>query len=305
MNLELLRTFLEVRQTRHFARAAQNLYVTQAAVSARIRQLESLTGQRLFSRARNNVQLTPAGHQLVPYAESIVATWSRALMETAAGSRSLVVIGCLPSLREIYLDEWLLSLVESEPSWLLQVESLNSAQTIARVRDRSVGIGIVYEPPQALDVWVEPLTHVDLVLVTTHERAALADRSDYVYVDWGPSFGAAQGALASVAPPRLRLDSPLLGYRVLRAHGGSAYLPSPMIAADLESGSLRSVADAPVIRRNVYLIGSAETVDQDPVRAVAAALHARVVAEPPPRRPSRSRHQAGPAAGAPARRRRR
>ena len=66
MDTELLRTFLEVRQTGHFARAARNLSLTQAAVSARIKQLETLVGQQLLTRARNNVQLTEAGRQLLP-----------------------------------------------------------------------------------------------------------------------------------------------------------------------------------------------------------------------------------------------
>ncbi|HEY5717214.1 MAG TPA: LysR family transcriptional regulator, partial [Motiliproteus sp.] len=44
----LLRTFLEVQKTRHFGRAAEQLYLTQSAVSFRIRQLEELLGVKLF-----------------------------------------------------------------------------------------------------------------------------------------------------------------------------------------------------------------------------------------------------------------
>ena len=42
MDIDLLKTFLEVNKTRHFGRAADNLYLTPAAVSARVRQLELL-----------------------------------------------------------------------------------------------------------------------------------------------------------------------------------------------------------------------------------------------------------------------
>ncbi len=44
MDIQLLKTFLEVKATRHFGRAAENLYLTQAAVSARIKQLETVLG---------------------------------------------------------------------------------------------------------------------------------------------------------------------------------------------------------------------------------------------------------------------
>lgn len=66
---------LEVSRTRHFGRAAESLYLTQSAVSFRIRQLENQLGANLFTRHRNNIRLTPAGERLVPYAEMLLNTW--------------------------------------------------------------------------------------------------------------------------------------------------------------------------------------------------------------------------------------
>lgn len=74
MDTELLKTFLEVSRTRHFGKAAESLYLTQSAVSFRIRQLENQVGTELFTRHRNNIQLTPAGQTLVPYAENLMNT---------------------------------------------------------------------------------------------------------------------------------------------------------------------------------------------------------------------------------------
>lgn len=75
MDTELLKTFLEVSKTRHFGRAAESLYLTQSAVSFRIRQLETQLGTNLFTRHRNNIRLTVAGERLIPYAESLMNTW--------------------------------------------------------------------------------------------------------------------------------------------------------------------------------------------------------------------------------------
>ena len=74
MNTDLLRTFLEVAKTRHFGDAADNLYLTQSAVSSRIKQLESALGVRIFTRQRNNILLTPAGERLLPHAENLLAS---------------------------------------------------------------------------------------------------------------------------------------------------------------------------------------------------------------------------------------
>lgn len=78
MDTELLKTFLEVQKTGHFGKAAEHLYLTQSAVSFRIRQLEQNLGTSLFHRSRNNIQLTQAGETLLPYALSVVQALSTA-----------------------------------------------------------------------------------------------------------------------------------------------------------------------------------------------------------------------------------
>lgn len=72
MDTELLKTFLEVQKTRHFGKAAENLYLTQSAVSFRVRQLEQSLGVTLFNRFRNNIQLTAAGELLLPHAQAVL-----------------------------------------------------------------------------------------------------------------------------------------------------------------------------------------------------------------------------------------
>ena len=78
MDTDQLKTFLEVNRTRHFGRAARNLFLSQSAVSARIQALEDQIGTPLFVRIRNDIQLTPAGRRLVSHAENILAAWNRA-----------------------------------------------------------------------------------------------------------------------------------------------------------------------------------------------------------------------------------
>lgn len=77
MDIELLRTFLVVQQTRHFARAAEQLYLTPSAVSFRIRQLEGELGAALFYRRRSNIELTAAGERLCQPAQALLDDWAR------------------------------------------------------------------------------------------------------------------------------------------------------------------------------------------------------------------------------------
>ncbi len=85
MDLELLRTFLEIARTRHFGQAAEALHVTQAAVSARIKHLESLLGVQLFDRARRDIRLTPEGNRLIRYGNLLLSEWRKARQDVTAG----------------------------------------------------------------------------------------------------------------------------------------------------------------------------------------------------------------------------
>jgi DNA-binding transcriptional LysR family regulator len=108
MDIQLLKTFLEVYRTRHFGRAADNLYLSQSAVSARIRLLEEELGVSVFTRDRNNIQLTVAGQKLLRYAESISTAWNRARQEMAMGEGGPepLAVGAVPSLWDIALQDW-------------------------------------------------------------------------------------------------------------------------------------------------------------------------------------------------------
>lgn len=59
MDIKIYKTFISVAENRHFGRAAEQLYITQAAVSARIKQLEEFYSTPMFIRDKNNLMLTP------------------------------------------------------------------------------------------------------------------------------------------------------------------------------------------------------------------------------------------------------
>ena len=60
MDIDQLKTFLEVSRQKSFSRAAEKLYITQPSISAQIRALETYLGHRLFERGGGKVTLTAA-----------------------------------------------------------------------------------------------------------------------------------------------------------------------------------------------------------------------------------------------------
>lgn len=72
MDTQNLQAFLAVADTQSFSRAAEQLYLTQPAVSKRIATLESQVGTRLFDRIGRRIALTEAGSVLLPQAQRIL-----------------------------------------------------------------------------------------------------------------------------------------------------------------------------------------------------------------------------------------
>ena len=167
MDIELVRTFLEVNRLRHFGRAAERLFVTPAAVSARVRLLEEHLGAVLFSRARNNIHLTPAGQRFLPHAENMVRSWQRAVTSVGGGERTdMVALGSLHSIWNVLLDGWLAQVYGQDLGVALQVELLSSQAVVSRMREQSLDLALMYEPPQARDL------RVDVERFWARERAA-------------------------------------------------------------------------------------------------------------------------------------
>ena len=84
MDLQLIKTFLEVSTTGSFGAAAGRLYVTQSAVSLRIHRLEDQLGRPLFDRTKSGVVLTAAGREFRGFATMILRNWEQARQRVSA-----------------------------------------------------------------------------------------------------------------------------------------------------------------------------------------------------------------------------
>ena len=72
MNVQQLRTFIEVTEHRSFSDAARVLGISQPAVTMQIQALETDVGATLLDRRYRKVELTEAGHALIPYARKVL-----------------------------------------------------------------------------------------------------------------------------------------------------------------------------------------------------------------------------------------
>jgi LysR family glycine cleavage system transcriptional activator len=90
-SLPALRVFEAAGRLLSFTRAAEELHVTQAAVSHQIRSLEEQLGQPLFKRSTRRLDLTPAGQRLLPAATAAFATLEGAVADLRRSKALLTV----------------------------------------------------------------------------------------------------------------------------------------------------------------------------------------------------------------------
>jgi len=256
MDIELLRTFLEVKNTRHFGKAAENLYLTQAAVSARIKQLESVIGAQLFTRYRNNLQLTVTGERLINHAETILIAWERARQDVSLKKKQkhAIALGATSGLWDLVLQDTLHKVHKSYPELAIRAESHGPESLIRFLMERTLDLALVYEPAKLTDLASIPITPAELILVSTDRNATVetATKSGYIAVDWGLSF---QMSFAQLFPetviPVLHTTLARIALDFMKEFGGSAYLPYRMVEEDIDS-QLFQVPEAPVISRQIY-----------------------------------------------------
>ncbi|MBJ9241611.1 HTH-type transcriptional regulator HdfR [Citrobacter braakii] len=255
VDTELLKTFLEVSRTRHFGRAAEALYLTQSAVSFRIRQLENQLGVNLFTRHRNNIRLTAAGEKLLPYAETLMNTWQAARKEVANTSRhNEFSIGASASLWECMLNEWLRRLYQSqEPQSSLQFEAriAQRQSLVKQLHERQLDLLITTETPKMDEFSSQLLGYFTLALYCS-SPSQTKDELNYLRLEWGPDFQQHEaGLIAGDEVPVLTTSSAELARQQLSVIKGFSWLPVNWAKT---KSDLHTVTDSTTLSRPLYAV---------------------------------------------------
>jgi DNA-binding transcriptional LysR family regulator len=280
MDIELARTFLEIVRTRSFVRAAEQLNVSQTAVSARVRTLEEQLGRPLFVRNKNGASLTPAGEQFLRYAPMFVQLWQRARHQVAVppGRRAVLAIGGELSLWHPWLVEWLHWMRRSAPDIALRVEVGVPESLINQVSMGALDVAITYAPQYRPGARVELLLEEKLVLVTTDADGKAVEPDRYVYVDWGPDFAHHHElSFPEDSNPGLFVSLGPLALTYILEAGGSGYFRQRVVAPHIAAGNLYLVAGAPSFFYPIYAVCSAQADNElmalalDGLRSIANA----------------------------------
>ncbi len=253
MDIDLLKTFLEVHKTRHFGKAADNLYLTSAAVSARIKLLEQHVGVSLFVRTRGNVQLTPEGERLLPHAESLVLTWQRTLQQISMQPElsGRLHIGATSGLWQFTLQRKLTLLKHELPDIAIQAEGHADVDLVRRLEDGTLDLVLLYDPPAVRSFRSVEIGTLDVVLASSVEGATVESSIDdgYIYCDWGTAFEIFHARkFGDTRPAELRVNLVSIAVSYLQDNPGAVFLPRSLLE---RTSFLHPVENSPVFKRKI------------------------------------------------------
>ncbi|NVC94250.1 LysR family transcriptional regulator [Vibrio parahaemolyticus] len=257
MDVKVFRTFLELARVRHFGRAAENLYITQAAVSARIKQLESYFDTQLFIRDRNNIKLTSAGERLISYAEVMVTTLQQAKLELSLddGKALQLTLGGTPNIWDAYLQNCLSVVTDSFGGYGFMAEVMGREMLSRSLLERTLDMAFAFDQIKADELNCKKVADVVLVLVSTEQDSldTVFDKK-YVYVDWGTRFASEHSERHPKIPaPFLRTSTARIALDFILEKGGAAYLPISLVEPFIANGQLYKVSGVEDWHRPIYL----------------------------------------------------
>ena len=163
-----LRIFEAVARLGGMGRAAEALHTVQSNVTARIRQLEDELGRELFRRHARGVELTPAGHRLLPYAQRVARLLEDARRATLddGSPQGPLVIGALETSTALRLSRPLAAYVAAWPDVDLTLRTGTTYELIEQVLDHRLEGAFVCGPIAHPDLHTTPVFTEELALLT-------------------------------------------------------------------------------------------------------------------------------------------
>lgn len=164
INLELYRVFYFICQTGSISKAAEELYITQPAVSHAIKQLEEKLNTKLFIRTSKGMLVTKEGDILLKYVEqgyNYIINGEKKISEMQNLESGNLCIGASDTMCKYYLLPHLQRFNNAYPNINLNVTNRTTLETINLLKTGKVDIGVVNLPIGDMNEF-EIITAIDI-----------------------------------------------------------------------------------------------------------------------------------------------
>ena len=268
MNFEDIATFLSLEKTRNFSRTAEILYISQTAVSARIKSLEDDLGRPLFVRNNKSVELTPSGRLFLKYAEEInqiVREGKQVICNLDKYTRYITIaapdsIWSYPPLLDTLND-----FLDSNTHISFKLRCDHSDTIISGILDNEIDIGVTLCKPYHPDITTLPFLESKYLLVATPKLALKENifspdtisQFPLIYMNWGEKFNKWYTLHYPLEPFFLEVERVFLFVNLLLSGRGVGFLPKRIANQYLKNKDLVSIEyqyHESLSRDNAYII---------------------------------------------------
>jgi LysR family transcriptional regulator, low CO2-responsive transcriptional regulator len=289
VSLHQLSVFQAVARHQSFTRAAEELSISQPAVSAHVRELERLYGVELFEQIGRRVRLTEAGRLLAEYTDRLLALVEesrRALDELKGLERGHLTVGASTIPGAYFLPEVLVRLQERHPGVEVMLRIADTHQVLGMLRRGEVDLAVVGESQDEDGLRRQPYRSDALVLIVSPRhrwaRDGLADLAELGEAAWvlreqGSSTRENAEALLRRAGvvPRVAMEwaSTEAIKKAVQAGLGVSILSAHAVELEVQNGLLAVVRHPDLrCRRQFFLVSHADRRLSPAARAFAALL---------------------------------
>jgi DNA-binding transcriptional LysR family regulator len=279
-----LECFLAVARLGNLSRAAEEMFLTQPTLTARLKALEEEVGDQLFVRTSRGMRLTEAGKEFVPYAERCVGSFEegrRHLAELREASGGRLVLGASPGVGTYALPGLLERFAAAYPKVSVSVRTGHSEDILEMTLREEVQIGLTramrHPEIESLQLYED-----ELVLIvdpghrfTKKGSAELAEigEEQLIFFDHDSSYFEQTHALFRNAGIRelrtMEVDNIEAAKRMVEHRLGVAFLPRTAVVRSVAAGnlSLISVEEIPEMSRSIVALKRRDVPSSGPVAA--------------------------------------
>lgn len=287
-----LDAFSAIARASSFKIAAEQLHLTQPAISKTLRELEEILGVAVMKRSRAGVSLTPEGEVFLHFSEQSTAALRHGLrsIQATGSAASQLKVGALPSVASSLLPGAALGFMQKSPDTLIEIHEGPHNDLIARLRSGGLDlvVGRLGRPDTMAGLSFQQLYSEEVVVVSHPESPAtgitdLADLSGF-RVLYPPKDSAIRPLIArlliSQGVPlfqnRIETTSPAFGRGVTLADRNTVWMISKgVVQQDIAKGRLGLLnIDMAATRGAVGIMSRAEEVPSVATRSFSKLLGA-------------------------------
>lgn len=271
MLFEQIECFLAIVKLGSMSRAAEEMFLTQPSLTARLQALENELGAQLFVRTRTGMRLTEAGREFLPYAERCVSSiecGKQRLRELSEGIAGHLRLGALPRVSTYTLPKILEEFSLTYPQITFSINTGHSQDVLNMVLTEQVNLGLAryMNHPEIENL---PLYEEELVLVVNpkhrfarqksvkleelgEEQLILFDRASSSY-----EFTKSLFQEEAIQKPKiLELDNIEAAKRMVEHQIGISFLPRPAVLRSVAAGRLCivDVKESPKLERSIVAL---------------------------------------------------